>query len=102
MIARLWRGWTTQENAGPYEELLRTKILPGIHRVHGYRGAYLLRRDLDHEVEFVTVTFFDSLDAIRTFADPDYETAVVPPEAQRLLERFDRKSLHYEMVTRIE
>jgi len=102
MITRFWRGWTTPENAGPYEELLRTKILPGIHRVNGYRGAYLLRRDFEKEVEFVTLTFFDALEAIRAFAGPDYETAVIPPEARKLLSRFDQKSIHYETVTRTE
>ena len=49
MISRLWRGWTSPENAGAYEELLRTRILPGIHRVDGYRGAYLLRHDAGAE-----------------------------------------------------
>ncbi len=50
MIGRLWRGWTTTENADAYEELLRTRILPGIHRVDGYQGAYLLRRDVGEGV----------------------------------------------------
>jgi heme-degrading monooxygenase HmoA len=98
MIGRLWRGWTTVDQADAYEELLRTKILPGIHRVDGYRGAYLLRRDGEEEVEFVTLTFFDSFDAIRAFAGEDYERAVVPPEARALLARFDPTSVHYETV----
>ncbi|MGH8649705.1 MAG: hypothetical protein ACREUP_10430 [Burkholderiales bacterium] len=102
MIARFWRGWTTPENAAPYKKILRIRILPGIHRVNGYRGAYLLRRDFEKEVEFATLAFFDSLEAIRAFAGPDYQTAVVPPEARKLLSRFDQKSLHYEMATRIE
>ena len=98
MIARLWRGWTTVENADAYQDLLRTRILPGIHRVAGYRGAYLLRRDGDDGVEFVTLTFFDSLDAVRAFAGEDYEVAVVPPEARQLLARFDQTSVHYDTV----
>ena len=47
MIARLWHGWTTRENADAYEALLRSEVLPGIHRIPGYHGAYLLRRDAD-------------------------------------------------------
>ena len=98
MIGRLWHGWTTRENADAYEELLRTKILPGIHRVEGYKGAYLLRRDADDSVEFVTLTFFESMEAVRAFAGEDYEVAVVPPEARKLLSRFDQKSQHYETI----
>ncbi len=98
MIGRLWRGWTTTENADAYEELLRTRILPGIHRVDGYRGAYLLRRDVDEGVEFTTLTFFESMDAVRAFAGEEYEVAVVPPEARQLLTRFDERSALHEVV----
>jgi heme-degrading monooxygenase HmoA len=98
MILRLWHGWTRRENADSYQRLLRSEILPGIHRIAGYRGATLLRRDLDDEVEFVTLTLFDSLDAVRAFAGEDHEVAVVPPAARELLSRFDARSAHYEVV----
>ena len=45
MIARIWHGWTRPEDSEAYRQLLLTKILPAIHRVVGYRGAYLLHRD---------------------------------------------------------
>ena len=98
MIGRIWHGWASPENADAYEELLRAHVLPGIHRITGYRGATLLRRDGEDEVEFVTLTFFESLDAVRAFAGADYEVAVVPPEARALLHRFDERSRHYEVV----
>jgi heme-degrading monooxygenase HmoA len=98
VIGRLWHGWTTRENADAYEKLLRAEVLPGIHRVDGYEGAYLLRRDVEDGVEFVTLTLFASLDAVRAFAGEDYEVAVVPPEARKLLSRFDQTSDHYEIV----
>jgi len=102
MIARLWHGWTTPENAGAYETLLRTKILPGIHRVEGYQGAYLMRRDVPEGVEFVTLTLFGSMDAVRAFAGVDSAVAVVPAEARKLLARFDQRSLHYDVVIAAE
>jgi heme-degrading monooxygenase HmoA len=98
MIARLWHGWTSRENADAYEALLKREILPGIHRVAGYRGAHLLRRDGAGEVEFVTVTWFESMDAVRAFAGEDWEAAVVPQEARRLLSRFDARSVHYQAL----
>jgi len=97
MIARTWHGWTTPENADLYEQLLKTKILPGIHRVAGYRDAYLLRRSAGKEVEFVTITFFESMEDVRAFAGQDYEKAVILEEAHRLLSRFDERSVHYEV-----
>jgi heme-degrading monooxygenase HmoA len=98
MIGRLWHGWTTHENADAYEALLRREVLPGIHRVPGYRGAYLLRREAGPEVEFVTMTLFDSWDAVRAFAGADFEAAVVPPAARALLARFDARSVHYDVL----
>jgi len=98
VIGRFWRGRASAENGARYEELLRAEVLPGIHRIEGYRGAYLLRRDVEDAVEFATLTLWESLDAVRAFAGDDYEAAVVPPEARTLLERFDERSVHYEVL----
>lgn len=98
MIGRLWRGVTTRGDAAKYEDLLRSEVLPGIHRVDGYKGAWLLRREVDEGAEFVTLTIFESIDAVRRFAGEDVEAAVVPEEARRLLARFDRRSVHYTIL----
>jgi heme-degrading monooxygenase HmoA len=102
MISRLWHGWTTRANADAYEALLRDEVLPGIHRVKGFKGAHVLRRDGKDEVEFVTLTMFDSIEAVKEFAGEDYEVAVVLPEARKLLARFDARSAHYQMVLRVD
>lgn len=102
MISRVWHGWTARANAGAYEKFLREEMLPGIHRVRGFKGATLLRRDAGDEVEFVTITRFESIDAVKEFAGDDYEVAVVLPEARKLLARFDARSVHYETVFRVE
>lgn len=99
MIARVWHGYTKPEHAAPYEAMLKPELLPGVANVKGYRGSYLLRRDLGVEVEFITVMLWDSIDAIRAVAGPDYETAVVPEERRRYLSRYDPKSAHYEIVS---
>ena len=97
MILRYWRGWTSPQNADSYQKIVSEQVLPGIaaRRLDGYSGAYLLRRDLDDEVEFATVMIFDSLDHVRAFAGADYETAYVPPAARAVLTSFDEKSAHY-------
>ena len=99
MISRIWHGWTTPANADTYEALLRAEIFVGIEERHiaGYRGIHLLRRDLGDEVEFVTIMWFDSLDAVREFAGEDYKAAVVPPKARAVLARFDARSQHYQV-----
>jgi heme-degrading monooxygenase HmoA len=99
MIARIWHGWTSSQNADAYEALLRTEIFPGIlaRTIAGFRRIELLRASAADEVEFATVMWFDSLEAVKAFAGADYETAVVPPKARALLKRFDARSRHYEV-----
>ncbi len=99
MISRIWHGWTTPANADAYEGLLKEEIFVGIEGQHiaGYRGIHLLRRELGDEVEFVTIMWFDSLDAVRAFAGEDYTAAVVLPQARALLAHFDARSQHYEV-----
>ncbi len=101
MIARIWHGWTTTENAGAYEELLSKEIFAAIRerQIAGFQSIRLLRRDTGNgEVEFVTIMEFESIDAVRSFAGEDYELAVVPDAARALLARFDERSQHYEIL----
>lgn len=98
MIARTWRGYTTPENAAAYEAMLKPEVLPGADKMQGYKGSYFMRRNLGDEVEFMTVMLWDSLDAIRKFAGPNYEAAIVPPERRAVLKRFDERSAHYEVI----
>jgi heme-degrading monooxygenase HmoA len=97
MIARHWRGWTLPADAAAYESLLKDKVLPELRKIEGYKGGYLLRLDGPQEVEFVVVNLFESLDAVRRFAGPDYKTAVFEPEAQKLLSRIETVANHYEV-----
>ena len=104
MISRVWHGWTTPSNADAYEALLKEEIFVGIaeRQIAGYQGIHLFRRALGDEVEFVTVMWFASLEAVRAFAGEDYEVAVVPPKAQALLSRFDARSQHYQVKAEVK
>jgi heme-degrading monooxygenase HmoA len=104
MICRIWHGWTSPANADAYEELLRSEIFRGIAllQIPGYLGIELLRRPAGDDVEFVTLMWFESMDAVRGFAGDDYEVAVVPAAARALLDRFDARSAHYEVRQPLE
>jgi heme-degrading monooxygenase HmoA len=83
MIARRWRGWaSTSEATNLYQEFLPYTFLPSIHTIGGYCGAQILRRSVGDEEEFTTITYFESLDAIRRFSGEDYEAAHVAPRDQ--------------------
>lgn len=100
MVARVWHGYTKPEHADAYEAMLKPELLPGISKAKGYRGSYLLRRNSENEVEFITILLWDSIDAIRAAAGhEDYETAIIPEERRRYLARFDAKAKHFEVAS---
>lgn len=104
MISRIWHGYTTPKNADTYETLLKSEIIVGIkdREIPGFREIQVFRRELKNEVEFVTVMWFDSIEAVRAFAGEDYEVAVVPEKARAVLSRFDERSQHYEVREQVK
>ena len=104
MICRLWRGWTTPGNADAYEAIVRGEVIPGIEarRIPGFRQIDLMRRDAGDEVEFQTLIWFDSLDAIKDFVGEDHSVSHVPDAARAVLKPFDERAAHYEVIDRRE
>jgi len=102
MICRLWRGWTTLDNAGAYERIVRNEVIPGIEAraIAGFRHIDLMPRDLGDEIEFQTLMWFDNLDSVVAFVGQDYAVSHVPAAAQAVLKRFDRHAAHYEVIDR--
>ena len=103
MIARIWHGYTTKENADKYEKLLKEEVFVGIElkNIKGYKGISLLRREMGDETEFTTIMQFESIEDVKQFAGEDYETAYVPAKARLILKRFDPTSVHCEIIYEI-
>jgi len=102
MICRLWRGWTTPQQADAYEEVVRHAVIPGIEarRISGFRHIDLMRRELSDEVEFTTLMWFDGLAAVKAFMGEAYAASHVPAAARALLSRFDSEAAHFEVIDR--
>ena len=85
MICRLWRGWTSPENADEYERIVRAEVIPEIEarNIPGFRHIDLIRRDLGGEIEFQTLMWFDSLEAIKAFMGEDYSRQPCPARSPR-------------------
>lgn len=95
MIARIWRGAVAQADGDAYADYVATTGLAGYTRTEGNRGAWLLRRDMDGKTEVVTLSMWDSMDAIKAFAGEDPEVAVFYPEDDRFLVDRDEFVSHY-------
>lgn len=101
MIARIWRGRATVENAPHYEEHVTARVFPSLASLPGHQGGYLLRRESEGEVEFLALTMWDSLDAIKRFTGANPDVAVVEPEARAILSSFDDFARHYRVANAV-
>lgn len=101
-VARIWRGWTTVENADAYQAVAENEVFPAIidRDIPGLLGARLMRADdvVGGEVEFTTIIWFDSLDSVKNFMGEDYRRAHVPANAEAVLKRFDSQAAHFHIV----
>lgn len=102
-IKRVWHGWTTLENADKYQNILYNEVIPEIEakKIPGYQSIQVFRRDLENEVEFVTIMTFDSLQNVIDFQGEDYTRCYVPDVAQKVLKHWDKHSAHYNTLQTI-
>jgi heme-degrading monooxygenase HmoA len=99
MIARTWRGWAASSaTADDYQHHYETDVAEHLRRVPGFRGARLLRQDAGDEVLFTSITYFTSMQDVRSFAGEDPELAVVEAVARRALTRWDERVNHHQVV----
>ena len=98
MIARMWRGQASRENAPAYLQHVTGKVLPELREIRGFRAASVLRRDVGHRVEFIVITHWESWEAIRAFAGAEPDNAVVEPAARAILADFDDQVSHFEVA----
>jgi heme-degrading monooxygenase HmoA len=98
MVLRLWRGYAAADESAAYPAHLLHTVRPKLEQLTGFRGLYLLRCPRPAEVEFLVLTLWESMDAVRAFAGEQPEVAVVEPEAQAALLRFDSTVSHYEVL----
>jgi len=98
MIVREWRGWAALSKADDYPKHFREAVIPELCRLKGFVGVHLIRRRLHERVEFVAITRWQSMDAIRGFTGPDVTKAVVDPAGAAVLIEFDKTVQHYEVV----
>lgn len=95
MIMRVWRGWTRREDTEAYAAYIKETGIAAYEATPGNQSAYLVSRPDGDSTEFLTISFWDSLEAIEEFAGPDAETAVFYPEDDRYLVDRETTVRHY-------
>lgn len=98
MISRHWRGVVKTEESDDYLSHLQKDTFPQLANIPGFVSASILRRSTARGVEFVILTTWDSMEAIRQFAGESADVAVVPPVAQAMMVEYDKEVVHYEIA----
>jgi heme-degrading monooxygenase HmoA len=101
VIARIWRGVVRREDGDAYAEYIERTGVAGYRSTAGNRGVTMLRRDVEDRCEFLILSLWESIDAVKAFAGDDYETAVFYAEDDRFLIERDEKSSHWQVASHV-
>ncbi len=98
MIARIWSGRAEKDRVPAYLDHFDKEVLPRLEAIEGFRGAHVLRLEVEDLVEFTVMTFWESMEAVRSFAGDDPDHAVVAPAAAGILHDWDEHVRHHEVL----
>lgn len=85
--------------ANNYIRHLETETFPLIAAISGFVKASILRRSTAEGIEFLIITIWESMDAIRKFAGDDAEAAVVPKVVKGMMLNWEERVRHYDVVS---
>ena len=98
MIIRMWRGPVPKAKREAYVGYLQKTGLGDYAKTPGCKGVYLLCRDIGDQVEFLTMTMWDSIESVKAFAGEDYMKSRYYPEDEKFLTVFNPLVEHFELV----
>ena len=98
MIVRMWHGVTPESKADAYLEYLKKTGVKEYRAIEGNRGVLVLRSISNGRAEFLTVSYWESYDAVRKFAGDEIDKPVYYPEDKEYLLEFEPKVVHYEVL----
>jgi heme-degrading monooxygenase HmoA len=101
MIIRAWRGRASRARSDAYPKHFRAMVVPELRTVPGFLGAQLGRRADGDKVEFLVLTRWQSMEAVRAFAGAAVDRAVVEPGAVAALDGYDDTVQHYEVIEEV-
>jgi heme-degrading monooxygenase HmoA len=98
MITRNWTGVVKPERTNDYIAHLQNDTFKQLQSIKGFVNASILQRVVTDGIEFLVITYWENMDAIREFAGASADIAVVPAIAQEMMVRYDPVVRHFEEV----
>jgi heme-degrading monooxygenase HmoA len=98
MVVRMWHGRVPTEKAARYRDFLNARAIPDYRSVPGNISVHILERPEGPVTHFITLTFWESMTAIRGFAGDDVDVAKYYPEDREFLLEYEPAVVHYEVA----
>lgn len=102
MIERHWTALAKPGMSEAYVRHLEKETFPKLKKIPGFVGGSILRRPVANMTEFVVVTLWEDVEAIREFAGPDIEKAVVPPKIAAMMAKYDENARHFDKIFKVD
>jgi len=98
MIVRMWHGRVQASKAQAYREFLKERAIPDYQSIAGNLSVHILERREGDVTHFMTLTFWETIEAIALFAGENPEAAKYYPEDKDFLLEFEPNAVHYEVA----
>lgn len=101
VIARVWHGKTTRSDRASYLAFVKQAAVKEFKRAEGNLGAYILVRNTEDASEFLVISFWDSMKAIKNFAGDDPDKPVYLAQDSEYLLRLTSIVKHYKVAAKL-
>ena len=98
IIVRMWHGRVPRDKAEAYRDFLVRRAVPDYESVKGNLGVEILMRENDGVVDFLVLSYWESMEAVKNFAGEDYEKAKYYDEDKNFLLEFEPNVQHYHLT----
>jgi heme-degrading monooxygenase HmoA len=98
MIARMWQGRIRASDVDEYRSYIAGTGLADYRATPGNRGAEMLTRIDGPIAHVITLSFWDSVESIRTFAGDDVTRARYYPQDAKFLLDFPERVEHFDVL----
>ena len=98
MVARIWHGRTLTSKADEYQRYLEASGVARILKTQGNHGVEVLRKADGPRTDFIVISYWESIDAVKRFAGADFEKAVIMDRDKEFLIEVEPNVVHYDGV----
>lgn len=100
MIAREWKCFCPADKIDEFIPYLHQTGIKDAENTPGFKGAEIFKREIGQSIEVTLITFWNSIESIKSFAGDNIEEAVLYPDDYKYGIKSDLTVKHYIVAER--